>query len=167
MSLSIATIQSLESEFEDKGLEEYKRSLDMQKAVQVMNQYKRQKEEILARQEAERKAKEERERMEAERAEQERILAEKKAEEEQKKAEEQAEIAEATREFEEIALGIVENDSKASFQTVEETIEEEFEPVQEITVTIQIKADPFRAEAVKRLLESNNIEYEVISDGRE
>ncbi len=167
VSLSIATIQSLESEFEDKGLEEYKRSLDMQKAVQVMNQYKRQKEEILARQEAERKAKEERERMEAERAEQERILAEKKAEEEQKKAEEQAEIAEATREFEEIALGIVENDSKASFQTVEETIEEEFEPVQEITVTIQIKADPFRAEAVKKLLESNNIEYEVISDGRE
>lgn len=166
VSLSIATIRSLESEFEDKGLEEYKRSLDMQKAVQVMNQYKRQKEEILARQEAERKAKEERERMEAERAEQERILAEKKAQEEQKKAEEQAKIAEATKEFEEMALGEVEEDSR-TFQTIEEPIEEEFEPVQEITVTIQIKADPFRAEAVKKLLENNNIEYEVISDGRE
>lgn len=80
VGMQIDTIRSMESEFEDKGLEEFKKTLNLQSAVQLMNQYKKQKEEILARQEEERKAKEERERLEAERAEKERIAAEQKAE---------------------------------------------------------------------------------------
>lgn len=87
VGMQIDTIRSMESEFEDKGLEEFKKTLNLQSAVQLMNQYKKQKEEILARQEEERKAKEERERLEAERAEKERIAAEQRAAEEKAEAE--------------------------------------------------------------------------------
>lgn len=81
IGMQIDTIRSMESEFEDKGLEEFKKTLNLQSAVQLMNQYKKQKEEILARQE------EERERLEAERAEKERIAAEQRAAEEKAEAE--------------------------------------------------------------------------------
>lgn len=156
--LDIATIKSMESKYEDKGLEEYKRSFNMQSAIQLMNDYRKKEEEILARQEAERKAKEERERLEAERAEQERIAAEQRAEEERRKAEEQAKIDAATKEFEEFAL----EESEQAFDTVEESIEEEFIAPEESVVTIQIKADPFDLARVERILTENMIEYEVI-----
>ena len=90
VGMQIDTIRSMESEFEDKGLEEFKKTLNLQLAVQLMNQYKKQKEEILARQEEERKAKEERERLEAERAEKEHIAAEQRAAEEKAEAERHA-----------------------------------------------------------------------------
>ena len=90
VGMQIDTIRSMESEFEDKGLEEFKKTLNLQSAIQLMNQYKKQKEEILARQEAERKAKEERERLEAERAEKERIAAEQRSAEEKAEAERRA-----------------------------------------------------------------------------
>ena len=90
IGMQIDTIRSMESEFEDKGLEEFKKTLNLQSAVQLMNQYKKQKEEILARQEEERKAKEDRERLEAERAEKERIAAEQRAAEEKAEAERRA-----------------------------------------------------------------------------
>lgn len=67
VGLQLSTIRSMESKFEDKGLAEYKKTLDLQAAIQLMMRYQKQEEEILARQEAERKAKEERERLEAER----------------------------------------------------------------------------------------------------
>lgn len=164
VGMEIATIKSMESKYEDKGLEEYKSTHSMQAAIQLMNDYRKKEEEILARQEAERKAKEERERQEAERKEQERILAEQRAEEERRSAEEEAKIAEASREFEEFALG---EKSEEAFETAEEPMEEEFyTPEDEVIVTIQIKTDPFSAVSVKKLLDSNNIQYEVISDGR-
>lgn len=159
-AMEISTIKSMESKYEDKGLEEYKRTHNMQAAIQLMNDYRKKEEEILARQEAERKTKEERERQEAERKEQERILAEQRVEEERRSAEEEVKIAEATKEFEEFALG---EKSEEAFETAEESMEEEFyTPEDEVMVTIQIKTDPFSAVSIKKFLDSNNIQYEVI-----
>ena len=59
----LATIRAMESEFEDKGLAKYKTTLELSDAIGIMNQYQKQKEEILKRQEEE----EERKRAEAER----------------------------------------------------------------------------------------------------
>lgn len=51
----LATIRGMESEFEDKGIEIYKVSLDLSDAIATMNRYQKQKEEILRRQEEEAK----------------------------------------------------------------------------------------------------------------
>lgn len=51
----LATIREMESEFEDKGIEIYKVSLDLSDAIATMNRYQKQKEEILRRQEEEAK----------------------------------------------------------------------------------------------------------------
>ena len=55
------TIRAMESEFEDKGLAKYKATLELSYAIATMNQYQKQKEEILRRQaeEEQRKAEEE------------------------------------------------------------------------------------------------------------
>lgn len=55
------TIRAMESEFADKGLAKYKATLELSDAIATMNQYQKQKEEILRRQaeEEQRKAEEE------------------------------------------------------------------------------------------------------------
>ena len=58
----LATIRAMESEVEDKGLAKYKTTLELSDAIEIMNQYQKQKEEILKRQ----KEEEERKRAEAE-----------------------------------------------------------------------------------------------------
>lgn len=58
----LATIRAMESEFADKGLAKYKTTLELSDAIEIMNQYQKQKEEILKRQ----KEEEERKRAEAE-----------------------------------------------------------------------------------------------------
>lgn len=57
----LATIRSMESEFEDKGIAKYKTTLELSDALTTMNQYQKQKEDILRRQEeeAQKKAEEE------------------------------------------------------------------------------------------------------------
>lgn len=45
----LATIRGMESEFEDKGIEKYKTTLDLSDAIATMNQYQKQKEEIIRR----------------------------------------------------------------------------------------------------------------------
>ena len=45
----LATIRSMQSDFEDKGIEKYKATLELSDAIATMNQYQKQKEEILAR----------------------------------------------------------------------------------------------------------------------
>lgn len=57
----LATIWAMESEFEDKGLAKYKATLELSDAIGIMNQYQKQKEEILRRQaeEEQRRAEEE------------------------------------------------------------------------------------------------------------
>lgn len=44
------TIRAMESEFEDKGLAKYKTTMELSDAITAMNQYQKQKEEILRRQ---------------------------------------------------------------------------------------------------------------------
>lgn len=57
----LAVIRSMESEFEDKGIAKYKSTLELSDALTIMNQYQKQKEDILRRQaeEQQRKAEEE------------------------------------------------------------------------------------------------------------
>lgn len=55
----LATIKDMQSEFEDKGIEAYERCLELSDAIYMMNQYEKQKQEILRRQEEQRKAEEE------------------------------------------------------------------------------------------------------------
>ena len=57
----LGIIRSMGSEFEDKGIEKYKTTLELSDAIEVMNQYQKQKEEILRRQEEEAKRKAEEE----------------------------------------------------------------------------------------------------------
>lgn len=57
----IGIIRSMGSEFEDKGIEKYKATLELSDAIEIMNQYQKQKEEILRRQEEEAKRKAEEE----------------------------------------------------------------------------------------------------------
>lgn len=57
----LGIIRSMGSEFEDKGIEKYKATLELSDAIEVMNQYQKQKEEILRRQEEEAKRKAEEE----------------------------------------------------------------------------------------------------------
>lgn len=45
----LATIRSMESEYEDKGIERYKATLELSVAIATMNQFQKQKEEILRR----------------------------------------------------------------------------------------------------------------------
>lgn len=63
----LATIRSMQSEFEDKGIDKYRTTLQLSDAIATMNQYQKQKEEILKRQEEE-KLREEEERRKAEEA---------------------------------------------------------------------------------------------------
>lgn len=57
----LGIIRSMGSEFEDNGIEKYKATLELSDAIEVMNQYQKQKEEILRRQEEEAKRKAEEE----------------------------------------------------------------------------------------------------------
>ena len=45
----LTTIRSMESEYEDKGIERYKATLELSVAIATMNQFQKQKEEILRR----------------------------------------------------------------------------------------------------------------------
>lgn len=53
----LTTIRNMESEFEDKGITTYKTTLELSDAIATMNQYHKQKEEILRRQAEEEKRK--------------------------------------------------------------------------------------------------------------
>lgn len=60
MERDLSTIREMQSEFEDKGLAKYKSTLELSDAIAVMNQYQKQKEEIMRRE----KEREERKRAE-------------------------------------------------------------------------------------------------------
>lgn len=60
MERDLCTIREMQSEFEDKGLAKYKSTLELSDAIAVMNQYQKQKEEIMRRE----KEREERQRAE-------------------------------------------------------------------------------------------------------
>lgn len=159
IGMQIDTIRSMESEFEDKGLEEFKKTLNLQSAVQLMNQYKKQKEEILARQEEERKAKEERERLEAERAEKERIAAEQKAEAERHVADVEEEPFPDLPELEEEPFVEPELDGNMPFGMEEEPFEPEEIPFDQKDIDMHIYVPADKKKLVVDFLEANKIEW--------
>lgn len=122
----LATIRSMESEFEDKGIAKYKTTLELSDALTTMNQYQKQKEDILRRQEEE---------------------AQKKAEEEVRRA-----AAEEKRKVEEEVRKAAEVEQKADPPVQEEPIvqetvkEEKFVEPKPVTNTVvyEIIADPFQ-----------------------
>lgn len=137
----LATIRSMESEFEDKGIAKYKTTLELSDALTTMNQYQKQKEDILRRQEEE---------------------AQKKAEEEARRAAE-----EEKRKVEEEVHKAAEGEQKADTPAQEEPIaqetvkEEKFIEPKPVTNTIvyEIIADPFQIVQLESAMREYGIEF--------
>lgn len=152
VGMQIDTIRSMESEFEDKGLEEFKKTLNLQSAVKLMNQYKKQKEEILTRQEEERKAKEERERLEAEQR-----AAEEKAEAERRAADVKEEPFPDLPEMEEEPFVEPEAQEEIPF-AVDGSFEEE-QPFGEDKLYIRVECPASRSKELEEILNNMNLEW--------
>lgn len=152
VGMQIDTIRSMESEFEDKGLEEFKKTLNLQSAVKLMNQYKKQKEEILTRQEEERKAKEERERLEAEQR-----AAEEKAEAERRAADVKEEPFPDLPEMEEEPFVEPEAQEEIPF-AVDGSFEEE-QPFGEDKLYIRVECPASRSKELEEILNNMNFEW--------
>lgn len=146
VGMQIDTIRSMESEFEDKGLEEFKKTLNLQSAVKLMNQYKKQKEEILARQE------EERERLEAEQR-----AAEEKAEAERRAADVKEEPFPDLPEMEEDPFVEPEAQEEIPF-AVDGSFEEE-QPFGEDKLYIRVECPASRFKELEEILNNMNLEW--------
>ena len=129
----LATIRSMESEFEDKGIAKYKTTLELSDALTTMNQYQKQKEDILRRQEEE---------------------ARRAAEEEKRKAEEEAR---RTAEVEQKADAPVQEEPIAQ-ETVKEEKFVEPKPVTN-TVVYEIIADPFQIAQLESAMREYGIKF--------
>lgn len=137
----LATIRSMESEFEDKGIAKYKTTLELSDALTTMNQYQKQKEDILRRQEEE---------------------AQKKAEEEARRA-----AAEEKRKVEEEVRKAAEVEQKADPPVQEEPIvqetvkEEKFVEPKPVTNTVvyEIIADPFQIVQLESAMREYGIKF--------
>lgn len=137
----LATIRSMESEFEDKGIAKYKTTLELSDALTTMNQYQKQKEDILRRQEEE---------------------AQKKAEEEARRA-----AAEEKRKVEEEVHKAAEVEQKADPPVQEEPIaqetvkEEKFVEPKPVTNTVvyEIIADPFQIVQLESAMREYGIKF--------
>ena len=137
----LATIRSMESEFEDKGIAKYKTTLELSDALTTMNQYQKQKEDILRRQEEE---------------------AQKKAEEEARRA-----AAEEKRKVEEEVHKAAEVEQKADPPVQEEPIaqetvkEEKFVEPKPVTNTVvyEIIADPFQIVQLESAMREYRIKF--------
>lgn len=126
------TIRAMESEFEDKGLAKYRATLELSDAITAMNQYQKQKEEILRRQaeEEQRKAEEE---------------ARRAAEEEQRKATLVHEEPAAPEVVPDVAL--------------EEEKEVRSATAPEGTVRYEVVADPFQIAQLEAAMREYGIEF--------
>ena len=126
------TIRAMESEFEDKGLAKYKATLELSDAITAMNQYQKQKEEILRRQ----------------------------AEEEQRKAEEEARRA-AEEEQRKAALVHEEPAAPEVVPEVvpEEEKEVRSATAPEGTVRYEVVADPFQIAQLEAAMREYGIEF--------
>lgn len=134
IKLSVGTIKSMESEFEQVGLEILKNTGDLQSAIRAMQERKRIKEEIIAKEETERKAKEEAEQRAKEEAAQ-----ELKTQEETK--EEQTETIELVKEkTEELPFAFEKN------------------------ISLKVKVKENMLNFLTTFLEENNIKYEVCDE---
>ena len=129
----LATIRSMESEFEDKGIAKYKTTLELSDALTTMNQYPKQKEDILRRQEEE---------------------ARRAAEEEKRKAEDEVHKA---------AEGEQKADTPVQEEPIaQETVKEEKfiepKPVTN-TVVYEIVADPFQIVQLEAFMRENDVDF--------
>ena len=129
----LATIHSMESEFEDKGIAKYKTTLELSDALTTMNQYQKQKEDILRRQEEE---------------------ARRAAEEEKRKAEDEVHKA---AEGEQKADTPVQEEPIAQ-ETVKEEKFVEPKPVTN-TVVYEIIADPFQIVQLESAMREYGIKF--------
>lgn len=129
----LATIRSMESEFEDKGIAKYKTTLELSDALTTMNQYQKQKEDILRRQEEE---------------------ARRAAEEEKRKAEDEVHKA---AEGEQKADTPVQEEPIAQ-ETVKEEKFVEPKPVTN-TVVYEIIADPFQIVQLESAMREYDIKF--------
>lgn len=129
----LATIRSMESEFEDKGIAKYKTTLELSDALTTMNQYQKQKEDILRRQEEE---------------------ARRAAEEEKRKAEDEVHKA---AEGEQKADTPVQEEPIAQ-ETVKEEKFVEPKPVTN-TVVYEIIADPFQIVQLESAMREYGIKF--------
>lgn len=173
VGMQIDTIRSMESEFEDKGLEEFKKTLNLQSAVQLMNQYKKQKEEILAAQEAAKRAEEEAKRKAEERAEEERkrLEEEKEAERiaaEQRAAEEKVETERHAAEVKEEPFPdlpemeedpFVEPEAQEEIPFVVDGPFEEEQPFGEDKLFIRVECPASRSKELEEILNNMNLEW--------
>ena len=142
---SIATIKNMKSEAVEKALDIYKRNLSLTDAITFVNDYERQKQEILAREQ-------ERQRQEAEerirREERERILAEQRI----------REAEEAARRTQEEYTAAVEQAKEAAAQEVVESLIPSFEGTEntyEYTMELTVDAK----EKLEMYLDSVGISY--------
>lgn len=129
----LATIRSMESEFEDKGIAKYKTTLELSDALTTMNQYQKQKEDILRRQEEE---------------------ARRAAEEEKRKAEDEVHKA---------AEGEQKADTPVQEEPIaQETVKEEkFIEPKPVTNTVvhEIVADPFQIVQLEAFMRENDVDF--------
>lgn len=129
----LTTIRSMESEFEDKGIAKYKTTLELSDALTTMNQYQKQKEEILRRQAEEaRKAAEEEKR---------------KTEDEVRKAAEGEQKADIPVQKEPIAQETVKEEKFIEPKTVTNT------------VVYEIVADPFQIVQLEAFMRENDVDF--------
>lgn len=167
---AVETIRGMHSEAEEEAIRVYKSTLNLSDAVARINSYERQKQEILAR-EAERKhreeleriRREERERMEAERrAREEKEAALRQAEEEKaaalRRAEEEKEAALRQAEMERMAA--VEQAREESAQEVVDSLSPELDG-DTMTYEYRMELTEDAKEKLEMYLDSVGIDYEV------
>ncbi len=156
----IATINGMESDAIEKALSMYKDNLDLSSALSYINNFERQKQEILLR-EQERRRKEEEERVRRE--ERERILAEQRAKEAQEAAIGQKELEkeEALRMAEkEKAREIEQAKTEAAQEVIESFIPDSDDDTELYEYRISLSADA--KEKLEMYMDSVGIEWEMM-----
>lgn len=159
----IETIRSMESDAVENALAGYRVSLDLTEAITYINNYERQKQEIIAR-EQERRRLEEEERIRRE--EREKALAEQRAKEEKEAALQKAEEekAEALRMAEEEKEAAVEQaKTEATQEFIDSLIPDAGEDDDRILFSYNIFATSGEREKLEMYMNSVGIEWEVIS----
>lgn len=155
-AIAVATIKTMNSEFIDKGMNKYIETLNIALAVQEIQFYEKQKAEILAREEAKKKAEEEAARLKAEEEER-----EKEAEEAMKQM--YKEELEKGKIFPNIPL--IDNDIEEAFDI---ELEEAFDiPDHNLTCTIKVKTTDIGIIELNKFLELNGYDFEFVFKGGE
>lgn len=157
---AVLTISGMQSESMEKALQLYKNTLDMAKAISYINDYERQRAEIMKREEEKRKAEEERQRQ----AEINRVKAEERAvvEREERIRQEERKKAEADARTELVQAEMIQAQEETSpTQFIEPEADDlPFEQPTTITALYRVVATPEDLEAVEMAFNSIGIYFE-------